>query len=69
MSDEPHRLPNSCAECEHLKNGFTELAPCWECGLESSEIEGTSVLVEGHDGKPFNFRPFWCLLNRGEVTT
>jgi hypothetical protein len=21
------------------------------------------------DGKPFDFRPFWCLLNRGEVTT
>jgi hypothetical protein len=21
------------------------------------------------DGKPFDFRPDWCLLNRGEVTT
>ena len=65
MSAETHELPNSCAECEHLKNGFTELAPCWECGLESGEC--VSVLVEGHDGKPFSFRPFWCQLNRGEV--
>lgn len=67
MSAETHKLPNSCAECEHLKNGFTELAPSWECGLESSEC--VSVLVEGHDGKPFNFRPFWCPReNKQEVT-
>lgn len=64
MSAESHRLPNSCAKCEYLKNGFTELAPCWECGLDSGEC--TSVLVEGHDGKPFSFRPFWCPFGKEE---
>ena len=51
------KLPDSCADCEFLRNGFTEEAPMWECGLESDEI--VSVLVDD-DGKPFDFRPQWC---------
>lgn len=53
----PYQLPDSCTDCEFLRNGFTEEAPMWECGLESDEM--TSVLVDDH-GKPFDFRPMWC---------
>lgn len=51
------KLPDSCADCEFLRNGFTEEVPMWECGLESDEM--ASVLVD-KDGKPFEFRPQWC---------
>ena len=54
--------PKSCAECQYCQNGFTKNAPVWECGLESKE--NVSVLIEGHDGKPFDFRPDWCLLEK-----
>lgn len=51
------KLPDSCANCEFLRNCLTEEAPMWECGLESDEI--VSVLVDDN-GKPFDFRPHWC---------
>jgi hypothetical protein len=72
MNFEPHELPNSCAECNYCFNSSAPDIPIWECGLEShgetEEYAACSVLVD-KDGKPFDFRPFWCLLNRGEVTT
>jgi hypothetical protein len=72
MNDQTHELPNSCAECNYCFNSSAPDIPIWECGLEShgetEEYAACSVLVD-KDGKPFDFRPFWCLLNRGEVTT
>ena len=71
MSVKLHGLPNSCAECNYCFNSSAPDIPIWECGLEShDEIEeyaACSVLVD-KDGKPFDFRPDWCLFNREEVT-
>jgi hypothetical protein len=71
MSATTHELPNSCAECNYCFNSSAPDIPIWECGLEShgetEEYAACSVLVD-KDGKPFDFRPDWCQLNRGEVT-
>ena len=72
MSFKPHGLPDSCAECNYCFNSSASNIPIWECGLEShGETEKSaacSVLVD-NNGKPFDFRPSWCLFNRGDVMT
>lgn len=55
------KLPDSCADCEFLRNILTEEVPMWECGLESDET--ISVLVD-YNGKPYSIRPRWCRYDR-----
>ena len=52
-------IPTSCGKCRFCVNGFTDVAPMYECAVQS--YENVSVLVES-DGKPFDFRPDWCPL-------
>ena len=52
-------IPTSCDKCRFCVNGFTDVAPMYECAVQS--YENVSVLVES-DGKPFDFRPDWCPL-------
>ena len=53
------KMPKNCAECRFCVNGFTDVAPMYECACES--YENVSVLVDDY-GKPFDFRPDWCPL-------
>ncbi len=52
-------MPEKCSECRFCVNGFTKKAHMYECACESTN--GSSVLVDDY-GKPFDFRPDWCLL-------
>lgn len=52
-------MPESCDKCRFCVNGFTDDAPVYECAVCGDT--NVSVLVDDN-GKPFDFRPDWCLL-------